>query len=155
MQKFAGLFGVGAIITADALHCSRETAAAVVTRAADIVFTLKGNQGRLHAEAQALLATMGPAAPSAKTRDVLRQDKSKGSLAGKMKCAGWDNAFFLSLSAPMRKPRGPAVRDDNPLTHAHIATTSRQGTSCRPMLPSMRHSRRLMKFSLSDKPLRT
>ena len=34
--------------------------------------------------------------------NVLRQDKSKGSLTGKMKRAGWDDAFLLSLLAQMR-----------------------------------------------------
>ena len=34
--------------------------------------------------------------------DVLRQDRSKGSLSGKVKRAGWDDAFLLSLLAQMR-----------------------------------------------------
>jgi predicted transposase YbfD/YdcC len=201
----------GATITADALHCSREMAAATMARAADFVFTLKGNQGPLLAEAKALLEATAAMAPSAETRDVahgraelrravvvaapslaekhsfpglaaigriesiretdgvreeatrlfalsqvlapaellrivrehwsietslhwvldvvldedrqrtrkdhgpdnlallrrfalnvLRQDKSKGSLTGKMKRAGWDDAFLLSLLAHMR-----------------------------------------------------
>lgn len=201
----------GATVTADALHCSREMAAAVIARTGDFVFTLKGNQGPLHAEAQALLEATAATAPSAETRDVahgraelrravvvatpglaemhrfsglaaigridsvrevdgereettrlfalsrvlapaelltivrehwgietslhwvldvvldedrqrtrkdhgpdnlamlrrfalnvLRQDKSKGSLTGKMKRAGWDDAFLLSLLAQMR-----------------------------------------------------
>jgi predicted transposase YbfD/YdcC len=200
-----------ATVTADALHCSREMAAGVIARGGDFVFTLKGNQGPLHAEAQALLDATAPTAPSAETRDVahgraelrralviaapnlaekhsfpglaaigriesvrevdgvreektrlfalsrvlvpaellrlvrghwgietslhwvldvvldedrqrtrkdhapdnlallrrfalnvLRQDKSKGSLAGKMKRAGWDDAFLFSLLAHMR-----------------------------------------------------
>ena len=202
----------GATVTADALHCSREMAGAVIARAGDFVFTLKGNQGPLHTEAQALLEVTAPTAPSAETRDVahgraelrravvvvtpslaethsfpglaaigriesvrevdgereetttrlfalsrvlaptellaivrehwgietslhwvldvvldedrqrtrkdhgpdnlallrrfalnvLRQDKSKGSLTGKMKRAGWDDAFLLNLLAQMR-----------------------------------------------------
>jgi predicted transposase YbfD/YdcC len=201
----------GATVTADALHCSREMAAGVIARGGDFVFTLKGNQGPLHAEAQALLDATAPTAPSAETRDVahgraelrravviaapylaekhsfpglaaigcihgtrdidgvceekmrlfalsrvlapaellrvvrehwgietslhwvldvvldedrqrtrkdhgpdnlallrrfvlnvLRQDKSKGSLTGKMKRAGWDDAFLFSLLAHMR-----------------------------------------------------
>ena len=200
-----------ATVTADALHCSREMAAAVIARGADFVFTLKGNQGPLHAEAQALLDKTAPTAPRAETRDVahgraelrravviaapslagrhsfpglaaigriesvrevdgmreettrlfvlsrvlapaellriarehwgietslhwvldvvldedrqrtrkdhgpdnlamlrrfalnvLRQDKSKGSLTGKMKRAGWDDAFLFSILAHMR-----------------------------------------------------
>jgi predicted transposase YbfD/YdcC len=200
----------GATVTADALHCSREMAAAVIARKADFVLTLKGNQSALHGAAQALVAQQAAAA-RAETREVghgraelrravviaaprladrhdfpgikaigriesvrevdgvreertrlfllsqvlaptellrivrehwgietslhwvldvvldedrqrtrkdhgpenlamlrrfalnvLRQDKSKGSLTGKMKRAGWDDAFLLSLLAHMR-----------------------------------------------------
>ena len=34
--------------------------------------------------------------------NVLRQDTSKSSLTGKMKRAGWDDAFLLSLLSHMR-----------------------------------------------------
>jgi len=200
-----------ATVTADALHCSREMAAAVRARGGDFVFTLKGNQGPLFADARARLAAEAARAASAETRDVghgraelrravviaapdlaeahafpgltaigriesvreidgereqttrlfalsralepaellgivrehwgietslhwvldvvldedrqrtrkdhgpvnlallrrfalnvLRQDKSKGSLTGKMKRAGWDDAFLFSLLAHMR-----------------------------------------------------
>jgi predicted transposase YbfD/YdcC len=201
----------GATVTTDALHCSREMAQGVIDRAGEYVLALKGNQGPLHAAAQALIEAGAAAAPSAETRDVahgraelrraivvavpglaethrfpgltaigridsvreidgvreettrlfalsrvlapveflrivrehwgietslhwvldvvldedrqrtrkdhgpdnlallrrfalnvLRQDKSKGSLTGKMKRAGWDDVFLLSLLAHMR-----------------------------------------------------
>jgi predicted transposase YbfD/YdcC len=38
----------GDIVTADAMHCQRETAAKIVEKGADYVLTLKGNQGNLH-----------------------------------------------------------------------------------------------------------
>jgi predicted transposase YbfD/YdcC len=60
----------GATVTADALHCSREMAAGIIARKADFVLALKGNQGPLHACAQALIEAAAAAAPSAETREV-------------------------------------------------------------------------------------
>jgi predicted transposase YbfD/YdcC len=60
----------GATVTADALHCSRQMAARIIARKADFVLALKGNQGPLHASAQALIEAEAAAAPSAETRDV-------------------------------------------------------------------------------------
>lgn len=46
----------GATVTADALHCHREMAAAIRARGGDYVLALKGNQGPLHRDAEALAA---------------------------------------------------------------------------------------------------
>jgi predicted transposase YbfD/YdcC len=46
----------GAIVTADALHCSKATTAEIIARGGDYVIALKGNQGPLHADAQRLVA---------------------------------------------------------------------------------------------------
>ena len=48
----------GAIVTADAAHCSHRMAAAVTRRGGDYVIALKGNQGRLHLDAMALAARL-------------------------------------------------------------------------------------------------
>lgn len=42
----------GAVVTADAMHCQRETAAKIVARQADYVLMVKGNQEALQAELQ-------------------------------------------------------------------------------------------------------
>jgi predicted transposase YbfD/YdcC len=39
----------GAVVTLDAMHCQRETAAAILKREADYVLVVKGNQPTLHA----------------------------------------------------------------------------------------------------------
>lgn len=46
----------GATVTADALHCHREMAARIRARGGDYVLALKGNQGALHRDAEALAA---------------------------------------------------------------------------------------------------
>lgn len=60
----------GATVTADALHCSRDMAAAVIARQGDFVLTLKGNQGPLLAAAEALIEANGGPAPTAETREA-------------------------------------------------------------------------------------
>jgi predicted transposase YbfD/YdcC len=42
----------GAVVTADAMHCQRETAAKVIAKEADYVFMVKGNQESLQTELQ-------------------------------------------------------------------------------------------------------
>lgn len=46
----------GATVTADALHCHREMAAQIRARGGDYVLALKGNQGPLYRDAEALAA---------------------------------------------------------------------------------------------------
>jgi predicted transposase YbfD/YdcC len=46
----------GAVVTADALHCSAAMAEEITRRGGDYVLALKGNQGPLHAAAERLLA---------------------------------------------------------------------------------------------------
>ena len=43
----------GAVVTADAMNCQRETAKAIIDKEADYVLTVKGNQETLHEELQA------------------------------------------------------------------------------------------------------
>lgn len=60
----------GAIVTADALHCSHKMAAAVTQARGDYVLALKSNQGPLHADAVAAAArTRTPPAAVAQTHD--------------------------------------------------------------------------------------
>jgi predicted transposase YbfD/YdcC len=61
----------GAVVTADALHCSARLAEAVTRRGGDYVLALKGNQGPLHADAERrLLAAKTPKAAVAVTEEV-------------------------------------------------------------------------------------
>jgi predicted transposase YbfD/YdcC len=46
----------GAIVTADALHCSKQMTAAIIARGGDYAIALKGNQGPLLADAELLVA---------------------------------------------------------------------------------------------------
>jgi hypothetical protein len=50
----------GKIITADALHCQRQTARLITGRGGDYVLQIKENQGGLYAHAQTKLATRPP-----------------------------------------------------------------------------------------------
>ena len=50
----------GCIVTADALHCSRQTAAAIRKRGGNYALVIKGNRGPLHREAMALMDQTQP-----------------------------------------------------------------------------------------------
>lgn len=50
----------GAVVTADALHCNRQTAAAIRARGGDYALLIKGNRGTLLSDAQDLLAAADP-----------------------------------------------------------------------------------------------
>jgi predicted transposase YbfD/YdcC len=63
----------GAIVTADALHCSKAVAAAVVEGGGDYALALKGNQGPLHAAATALVDKKAPMKP-----DALEEEEAHG-----------------------------------------------------------------------------
>ena len=56
----------GTIVTADALHCNRQTAAAIRARGGDYALIIKGNRGTLLQDAQTLLESADPAS-AAKT----------------------------------------------------------------------------------------
>ena len=65
----------GAIVTADALHCSKKMAAAILAGGGHYVLALKANQTLLHRRALALVETKAATAPSAQT-----QKKAHGRL---------------------------------------------------------------------------
>lgn len=56
----------GCVVTADALHCHKRMAAAVLERDGDYALCLKGNQSKLQRQARALMKTY-PQAPRAET----------------------------------------------------------------------------------------
>jgi predicted transposase YbfD/YdcC len=60
----------GATVTADALHCTRKTAAALRARGADYVLTLKGNRASLARDAAALFARAGDGPPFAEAGET-------------------------------------------------------------------------------------
>ena len=51
-----GLHLDGCLVSLDALSCRREVASHIVSRGADYLLTLKGNQGKVHSEVQAWFA---------------------------------------------------------------------------------------------------
>src|SRR5262249_14204053 len=57
----------GHIVTADALHCHRRMAEAVIGKGGDYCFTLKGNQEGLLSDARACLSKVGKRHPRART----------------------------------------------------------------------------------------
>jgi predicted transposase YbfD/YdcC len=70
----------GHIVTADALHCHRRMAAAVVAKGGDYCFTLKGNQEGLLSDARACLskAKKGHATAKSETRGHGREETRVG-----------------------------------------------------------------------------
>ena len=66
----------GAVVTADALHCSARMAEAIVRRGGDYVLALKGNQGPLLADAERLVA--GRRTPKAEI--AVTEEESHGRL---------------------------------------------------------------------------
>ncbi len=110
----------GRIVTADAMHTQRETAAAVTGRGGDYVLALKGNQGRLHEDVKLYLDDPAQAENCRSHQEdrqrnrterrpenlalmrrmalnVARIEASKGSMRGKLKRAGWNNDFLLDM----------------------------------------------------------
>ena len=58
----------GKVVTADAMHCQRQTAQQVVAQGGDYVLALKGNQGTLYDDVKLFLD--GPATPAAQATQV-------------------------------------------------------------------------------------
>lgn len=67
--RLVGLIDLkGHIVTADALHCHRRMAEAVIAKGGDYCFTLKGNQEGLLSDARACLSKVGRRHPKARTK---------------------------------------------------------------------------------------
>ena len=71
-----GLMLKKTVVTADAMHCQKETAAAVVKGGGDYVLALKGNQKRFHEEAKLFLDELTAKSPA----QVEKIDKGHGRL---------------------------------------------------------------------------
>ena len=56
----------GAVITADALHCQRETAQEIVARGGEYILQVKGNQKNLREMAELKTADLSPFLPKQK-----------------------------------------------------------------------------------------
>jgi predicted transposase YbfD/YdcC len=69
-----------AVVTGDALHCTRQTAAALRAEEAHYVLTLKGNRSSLAKDAAALLERAGTSAPWAESSDT-RHGRTEHRLA--------------------------------------------------------------------------
>lgn len=70
----AMLDACGAVVATDANGCTQANAAAIVDAGADYLFGLKGNRGAIHAETQALFASVPPA------DEHLQVDKGHGRI---------------------------------------------------------------------------
>jgi predicted transposase YbfD/YdcC len=64
----------GAVVTADALHCSARTAEEITRRGGNYVLALKGNQGPLFADAQRLIASR----PTPKAAIAVTEEQGHG-----------------------------------------------------------------------------
>lgn len=67
----------GCVVTADALHCHRAMAKAIVERGADYVLAVKGNQPSLLRDAQAAVAAAGKRLKPAKTKGTAHGRKER------------------------------------------------------------------------------
>lgn len=75
-ELLQGLMLKKAVVTVDAMHCQKETAAAVVEGGGDYIFALKGNQKLLHEEARVFLDDLSAELPA----QVEKIDKGHGRL---------------------------------------------------------------------------
>ena len=77
--RLIGLLDIeGALVTGDALHCTRDMTAAIRARGGDYVLALKGNRGPLKAAAEAVLAeaSHAPAACTEETSHGRRETRT-------------------------------------------------------------------------------
>lgn len=92
----------GSIVTADALHGSRHTAAAIRSRDGDYALVIKGNRGPLHRAAQALFADADPD-QAAVTNDPASHGRAEQRRAWVLPVAEWAQTYrFEGLAAVAR-----------------------------------------------------
>lgn len=101
-RELIALFDLaGSIITADALHGSRRTAAAIRRQGGDYALVIKGNRGPLHRAAQALFATADPG--TAATTSQRAHGRFEERHAWVIPVPGWQDSFrFDGLTAMAR-----------------------------------------------------
>lgn len=91
----------GSLVTADALHGSRPTAATICARGGDYALVIKGNRGPLHKAAQTLLAEPDPRT-GALTREIAH-GRHEERRAWVVPVPGWDKTHrFPGLTAVAR-----------------------------------------------------
>jgi len=77
-REIIALFNLaGSIVTADALHGSRRTAAAIRRQNGDYALVIKGNRGPLHRAAQALFADVDPVPTAATSQSAHGRDEER------------------------------------------------------------------------------
>lgn len=101
----------GCIVTADALHCRRDTVEAIIARKGDYVLALKDNQPKLLAAAK---ATIGAARRDKDRRSVLRKEFSHGRKESRVAFVASAGPVVEELDFPglkafamIRSKRGP------------------------------------------------
>src|SRR5438093_1199076 len=103
----------GCVVTADALHCHRGMAKAIVERGGDYVLAVKENQAALLQDAKAAIRAAArnrkdnaPANLAVLRRLALNVARAhpdtKISLRAKLKRAGWNDAFLFDLLGHVR-----------------------------------------------------
>ena len=108
----------GAVVTGDALHGNRATAAVIRAGSGDYALTIKGNRGPLHRAAAALLADCDPAQAAVVAQTAHGRREERRAWVAPVP-AGWDIAFgFKGLAAMARID---SRRDDNPVTTRYVA----------------------------------
>ena len=93
-ELLKGLMLKKSIVTVDAMHCQKGTAAAVVEGGGDYVFALKGNQKLLHGEAKLFLDELSAERPA----QVEKIDKGHGRLEIRRYWQTEDIGWFADLS---------------------------------------------------------
>jgi predicted transposase YbfD/YdcC len=100
----------GCVVTADALHCRRDTAQAIIVRKGDYVLAVKDNQPKLHRAAKAAIgaARRKPGKRSAKRRELAHGRKeSRIAFVTSAKAAAAELEFpGLHAFAMIRSKRG-------------------------------------------------
>jgi hypothetical protein len=96
----------GTIVTADALNCQHLIAQQIVDQGGDYALARRAIRARCMMMSAPISTTrqarpLRPYPPSMRIMalNVMQKDATKGSLRGKFKRAGWDNAYMASLIA--------------------------------------------------------
>lgn len=102
----------GCIVTADALHCRRDTATAILATGADYALAIKKNQKTLYRDAEAMFAKRR-AKSRAKTKTERAHDRRERRRAAVIPVEGWS---FPGIKAVARVETERTAADGNRLT---------------------------------------
>ena len=92
-ELLKGLMLKGAVVTADAMHCRKETAAAIVEGGGDYILALKGNQRRVREEVSLFLDELSSETPA----QIEKKEKGHGRLERRRYWQTDDIQWFADL----------------------------------------------------------